>query len=111
MLSQCLQKYSWGTGQLCPKEENIMGTDNSFPGIFGTGSAENYTDEKYANGNNNFNANSQRSMQMPPLVLLGGGEGSLGAASWNANQGQAKASWGGNSGGSNPGMSYLSFIY
>ncbi|XP_042898538.1 protein Gawky [Parasteatoda tepidariorum] len=98
-----------GRDSSAPKEDNIVDNENSFPGILGAGSADNYTDEKSANGNNSFNANNQRSMQMPRLGLLGGGEGSMGTANWNANQGQTNAAWGGNrqnsgdiSGGSNP---------
>lgn len=77
------------------KEENMaVDNDSSFSGLLGaTGGSE----EK-SNGSNNFSGNTSRSMHVPRLGLLGGGESSTIAtqpSNWNGNQGPSSTAWGG----------------
>lgn len=77
------------------KEENMaVDNDSSFSGLLG---ATGGSDEK-SNGSNNFSGNTSRSMHVPRLGLLGGGESSTIAtqpSNWNGNQGPSSTAWGG----------------
>lgn len=76
------------------KEENMaVDNENSFSGLLGaTGGSE----EK-SNSSNNFAGNSSRSMHVPRLGLLGGGESSMVTqpSNWNGSQGPTSTAWGG----------------